>query len=263
MQNRQTEWKEQFDFTEFMDAYGDAEFLFHDWIYPNSFGDFKDKEVCEFGSGPGIQTELIAKNAKIVYAIDLNAIETTRERNKKSNNIKYVEGDIAYVDLGKKFDITYCVGVIQHTENPTKTFENIKKHLKKDGRMIIWCYSREGNFLISYLVEPIRRIFLNKLSRRNLVRVSKVITGLVYVPVYTIYCMKFLRFLPYYNYFINWRKMSFKRNAYNVFDKLNAPITNLISRNTAEQWMNEKEFYNIHISRYAGTSWRLSGNKIR
>ncbi|MFA6319117.1 MAG: hypothetical protein WC943_17025, partial [Elusimicrobiota bacterium] len=70
-----------------------------------------------------------------------------------------------------------------------------------------------------------------------------------------------LRFLPYYEYFENWRILSYSRNMLNVFDKLNAPQTHFIRKERIERWFSPSEFQDIHISPYKGVSWRGSGTK--
>jgi hypothetical protein len=68
-------------------------------------------------------------------------------------------------------------------------------------------------------------------------------------------------FLPFYQYFTRWRKLSFRENLLNIFDKLNAPKTFFIKRETIEKWFNRNDFRKIHISNYLNTSWRASGIK--
>jgi SAM-dependent methyltransferase len=164
------------------------------------------------------------------------------------------------MDLKKQFDIVFCVGVVHHTDNPEKTVENLKKHTKPGGKLILWVYSEEGNFLVQNIVEPFRKLFLENLSRRKLMMLSKSITFMIYLPIYTIYLLP-LRFLPYYQYFENFRKLSFERNHLNVFDKLNAPQVDFINFKRITKWFSEEEFENIHISSYKNVSWRGSGTK--
>tara|TARA_B100000686_G_C16672635_1_gene907359 strand:+ start:380 stop:1150 length:771 start_codon:yes stop_codon:yes gene_type:complete len=256
MQKKQKEWYEQFK------LYQDNElFLFKDWIYPATLEDFRGKDVLECGCGEGQHTSFISPYAKSVTAIDLNTIKIAKERNKNFNNINFTEGDIADIKLKKKFDIVFSVGVIQHTDNPEKTVKNLIEHTMSGGKLIMWVYSKEGNFLVEYLVEPIRKIFLTKIPRKSLVLLSKLITCLMYLPIYSIYLLP-LDFLPFFQYFKNFRKMSFMRNSYNVFDKLNAPQVQFISKSRALNWLPKDKFFNISISEYAGTSWRICGTKL-
>ena len=78
--------------------------------------------------------------------------------------------------------------------------------------------------------------------------------------VHSIYRLP-LMFLPYYEYFENFRRLSFRRNVLNVYDKLNAPQQHFLSRATMESWFNPDEFGDVHLSQYKGVSWRASGTK--
>jgi SAM-dependent methyltransferase len=254
-QVKQAEWREQWSmFTD------NESFLFRDWIYPLKLEDFKDKSVLECGCGGGQHTSFIAPYAREILAVDLNTIEIARKRNKKAKNIRYLEADISTMDLDRKFDIVFSIGVVHHTDAPDKTVANLIRHVKKGGMLILWVYSKEGNFLVENVVEPLRRIFFAKMKRNYLAKLSRVITLLLYLPVYTIYLLPFRR-LPYYEYFTNFRKLSFYRNTLNVFDKLNAPQVEFISRERVEGWLNSNNFEDIHIRPYKGVSWTASGKR--
>jgi hypothetical protein len=137
---------------------------------------------------------------------------------------------------------------------------NLCRHVKPGGKVIVWVYSKEGNLAIDWLVEPFRKVFLKNRSRRFVYAVSTALTALLYPVVYTLYLLP-LTFLPYYEYFQNFRRMSFARNNLNVFDKLNAPQVQLITRERATSWLDSKEFDSVHVSPYKGVSWRVSGRK--
>ncbi len=98
------------------------------------------------------------------------------------------------------------------------------------------------------------------MGRKNILGFSKFITALLYIPVYTIYLLP-LKFLPFYEYFDNFRKVTFYRNTLNVFDKLNAPQVDFISKERIVKWFDEDEFENVDINAYKGVSWSGSGVK--
>lgn len=252
-------WKDQHDFAYEEDRRHD--FLYREWIYPHTYEAFRGKEVLEAGSGPGVQTRLFAECAKRVTAVDKEAIATTQKSTKDlADKIEYVYADIATMNLGRQFDVVNCVGVIHHTDDPAKTFRNLVRHTKAGGLVIIWAYAREGNFLVRAFVEPLRKRFLGHASHATLWRLSFLLNVWMTMARETIYRLP-LRWLPYYEYFQNARRMSFKRNAINIYDKLNAPQTHFISEYEIRSWFNPDEFQDIHISRYAGVSWRASGTK--
>jgi SAM-dependent methyltransferase len=258
IQSKQSEWREQW--TLFAD---DERFLFEEWIAPRTLEDFRDKTVLECGCGGGQHTGFVASVASSITAVDLNAIEVARERNAGFTNIQYLESDIATLDLAERFDVVFCIGVIHHTDDPDRTFDAIYRHCKPGGLVIVWTYSSEGNALVRVIVEPIRALLLTRVPRTMLVRLSEAITALLYPFVYTVYVPRAAAFLPYHEYFANFRRLSFRRNVLNVFDKLNAPQTRFTSRERAEHWFNADRFEegSISIRHYAGVSYSLSGRK--
>ncbi len=259
-QSKQDEWRDQW--TLFAD---DERFLFEEWIAPRTLDDFRGKSVLECGCGGGQHTGFVAPVAASVTAVDLNAVDLARARNARYSNIRYLESDIAALDLDERFDVVFCVGVIHHTDDPDHTFEAIYRHCKPGGLVIVWTYSSEGNALVRFVVEPVRALLLTRLPRTVLARLSEVITALLYPIVYTLYLPRATSSLPYHEYFANFRRLRFRRNVLNVFDKLNAPQTRFTTLETCRSWFHPERFEaaTISIRRYAGVSYSLSGVKRR
>jgi len=256
-QSRSSEWAEQWAM--FSD---DERFLFDEWIRPATTEDFRHKDVLECGCGGGHHTPHMAEVARSVTAVDLNCADLARQRCAGLGNVAFVDADLATMDLGRQYDVVICIGVIHHTDDPDATFRNLYRHCKPGGRVIIWTYSAEGNALVRYGVEPVRKLVLRHLSRKALVAVASVVTALLYPIVYSLYLLP-LKVLPYWEYFANFRRMGFERNMLNVFDKLNAPQTRFTTRAKAGQWMSPERFEpgSISIQPYVGVSWSLVGIK--
>lgn len=255
MQEKQRNWSDQWQ-----EFYDDSLFLFQEWIHPHTLESFRGKTVVDCGCGGGQHLEFVAPYASEVLGIDLNTTDIASRQTQTLRNVQLLEGDLATVKLSKQYDIAYCIGVIQHTAYPDKTFANIKTFVRPGGLVVLWCYAKEGNFLNWAILEPLKRLVILKFPHKVLVGLSWLLTFFLYPIIYTIYLLPFT-FLPYYYYFKNWRKLSFRRNQLNVFDKLNAPITNFITREQVEHWFNRDEFTDIHIDHYNGISWRASGVK--
>lgn len=257
-QAKQHEWADQWS------RFADEErFLFDEWIAPRTLEELRGVRVLECGCGGGQHTAMMASVAAHVTAVDLNALAIARQRNAGRTNVTFVEADIAGLDLAEHFDTAVCIGVIHHTDDPDRTFEAIYRHCRPGGTVIIWTYSAEGNALVRFVVEPIRALFLQWLPRSILVRLSELITALLYPIVYSVYLPKATSFLPYHEYFANFRRLPFRRNVLNVYDKLNAPQTRFTTRETCERWFSAARFEpaTISIRRYAGVSYSLSGVK--
>ena len=259
-QSKQEEWHEQWSL--FRD---EEKFLFEEWIAPLKLEDFRNKAVLECGCGGGQHTSFVAPYAASVTAVDLNTADLARERNRTSPGVRFIEADIASLNLPEQFDIVFCIGVIHHTDDPDKTFASLYRHCKPGGKIAVWTYSAEGNGLVRYLVEPARKLLLRRMPRRALLLLSKVITVLLYPFVYTVYLLPFLSFLPYYEYFKNFRRLTFTRNTLNVFDKLNAPQTRFTTLEKCHEWFDPSLFEadSVSIRKYAGVSYSLVGTKKR
>jgi SAM-dependent methyltransferase len=254
-QAKQGEWHAQWSMLR-----DEERFLFEDWIWPNKLEDLRGKDVLEGGCGGGQHTSFVAEVARSITAVDLNTVDIARERTRRFDNVTFVEADLATMDLGRQFDVVFSIGVIHHTDDPDRTVRNLARHVKPGGRLITWVYSDEGNFLAKRLVEPVRKSFLTHLGRERLLRLSRGITAALYPPVHTLYRLP-LPFLPYYEYFGNFRRLSFERNTLNVFDKLNAPQVQFITRARAESWLPAGDWQDVHVSAYKGVSWRASGTR--
>jgi SAM-dependent methyltransferase len=255
MQEKQHAWFDQW--SRFKD---DSLFLFTEWIAPNRLEDFRGKRVLDAGCGHGHHIRMVAPYAAEVVGVDLNTAAIAQTETTDMSHVKTLDADIAQVNFPEPFDIVYCVGVIHHTDNPDKTFENLKHQTKKGGRLIVWAYSYEGNFLNRTLVEGVKSTILKHSPSSIRLALSYIATILLYPIVWSVYLLP-LPLLPYYEYFSNFRKLSFKRNLLNVFDKLMAPQTAFLKRENIERWFNAQDFTDIHISPYKGVSWRGSGTR--
>jgi SAM-dependent methyltransferase len=236
---------------------------YNDYIKPYTYKKLSNnKEVLDAGSGPGLQATFYAEYAKHVTCVDLEAINTTKEKTKKySHKMTYIKSNIQKMNLKKKFDVVSCVGVIHHTDSPEKTFNNLAKHTKKNGCLIMWVYSKEGNFFVENFIEPLRKKFLVNSSHNTLWSISIFLNILVYFFSHFLYRFPFFRNFPYYRYFKYSRQLSFKRNAINIYDKLNCHQQYFISKDQLLDWYTINNFKKIKISDLNGVSWRVSGIK--
>ncbi len=255
MQEKQSEWAWQWDH-----IYDDNQWLFTEWIYPNTLETFRGHNVLDCGCGGGQHINFVSPYAASITGVDLNALESAAKNTAHLKNVTLKEDDLATMDLRRQFDIAYCIGVLHHTDDPNATFRNIARHVGPGGKVIVWVYSCEGNFWNRWLLEPLKTLIVYHLPRPIVMGLAHMLTSLMYIPIYSIYLVP-LRFLPFFEYFQNWRKLTYRRNLLNVFDKLNAPQTWFITKEQITGWFSSQEFTDIHISPYRGVSWRGSGTK--
>jgi SAM-dependent methyltransferase len=255
-QARQPEWHQQWSL--FRD---DERFLFEEWLAPVTLESLRGQHVLECGCGGGYHTALLASVAAHVTAVDLNTTDIARRRAEGLHNVRFVDADIAAMDLGQQFDYVLCIGVIHHTDDPDRTFESLLRHCRPGGMVVVWTYSAEGNAAVRWIVEPLRRTLLRRLPRRLLLWIGYAVTASLYPLIYSVYRLPGTGHLPYAEYFRNWRRLSFDRNLLNVFDKLNAPQTTFITRRRCMEWLSAERFEpdSVSVRHYCGVSYSLSG----
>jgi hypothetical protein len=128
--------------------------------------------------------------------------------------------------------------------------------VKPGGTLALWVYGREGNLLNRCLVEPAKAALVRFLPRKVVWLLALLLTLWMYLPIYTVYLLP-LRFLPFYEYFQSWRRLPFRRNTLNVFDKLNAPVTHFISRGEIDEWFAGAPFAEVTVTPWRGVSWSI------
>ncbi|MGE0709422.1 MAG: class I SAM-dependent methyltransferase [Planctomycetota bacterium] len=234
-----------------------AEFLLRDWLAPNSLESFAGLRVLEGGCGGGDHTRRVAPHCRELVSVDLNTASLAAELVGPLDNVRFVSGDLATVGFDEPFDVVFSIGVVHHTDDPDATVANLKRLVRPGGRLILWVYSREGNFLVRHLVERPRRLFLRHLPRPAVLGLSWALGAGITPLAHTLYRLP-LSQLPYHAYMGNWRKMSLRRNVSNVFDKLNAPQTQFVSEARARRWADDPDFDLVALSPYMGVSWRLT-----
>ncbi|RKM59488.1 class I SAM-dependent methyltransferase [Butyrivibrio sp. XB500-5] len=115
----------------------------------------KDAKVLEVGSGCGAITGMLSSKAGQVVSCDLSRrrSEINATRNKDCDNVTIHVGNFRDIepDLDKDFDFIFLIGVFEYgqgyigTENPYEKFLlMLKRHLKKDGRIVIAIENRLG-----------------------------------------------------------------------------------------------------------------------
>lgn len=113
----------------------------------------KGATVLEIGGGMGAITSTLCAKANRVVSVELSKrrASTIAARNKNRENLEIIVGNLNDIEFNEKFDYITLIGVLEyaslytHTDNPYIDFlKNIKKYLKKDGKILIAIENKLG-----------------------------------------------------------------------------------------------------------------------
>lgn len=117
------------------------------------------QRVLEAGSGAGRFSEVLLGTGATLFSFDLsNAVEANYQNNGKSPNFNLFQASIYDIPLERaSFDKVMCLGVLQHTPDPDRSFRELVTFVKPGGEIAIDVYAGNWLTLISwkYILRPI------------------------------------------------------------------------------------------------------------
>jgi len=105
--------------------------------------------VLEIGAGGGIWTEFFITQESDVICVD--TCEQVLKGNAKLHpQAKFILADAMAIKLTQKFDLIFVKDVIEHIKNDIKFLQNMNRHLKMGGIILI---TTQNSFSLNYVVE--------------------------------------------------------------------------------------------------------------
>lgn len=100
--------------------------------------------VLEVGSGAGRFTGFAAATGAMVISLDYSqAVEANRATNGHHPNLLIVQGDVYALPVRPgSVDRTMCLGVVQHTPDPARTFQCLADTVRPGGTLAIDVYAK-------------------------------------------------------------------------------------------------------------------------
>jgi SAM-dependent methyltransferase len=119
----------------------------------------KDCVVLEAGSGAGRFTEVLLKTGAKVFSFDLsNAVDANAANNAHKGNLNLFQASIYDIPVREAiFDKVLCLGVLQHTPDPERSFDSLLRYVKPGGEIAVDVYARNLRSLLhwKYALRPI------------------------------------------------------------------------------------------------------------
>jgi len=144
--------------------------------------DLEGQIILEAGCGAGRFTEVLLTTGAVVFSFDYStAVDSNYANNGHDDNLCIFQADIFNIPLREaSFDKVLCLGVLQHTPNPSRAFQNIAKRVRPGGELVIDIYASSFRSLLQwkYLLRPLTR----HLSKRQLYAMTESVVS-VLLPV--------------------------------------------------------------------------------
>ena len=123
--------------------------------------DLRGQHVLEAGSGAGRFTEILLKTGATVFSFDYSsAVDANRLNNGAADNLCLFQADIFRIPLRPRlFDKVLCLGVLQHTPDPSRAFTSLARCVKPGGELVVDVYAQRLTALVSwkYLLRPLTK----------------------------------------------------------------------------------------------------------
>jgi SAM-dependent methyltransferase len=144
----------------------------------------KGKMVLDVGCGMGRFSEIVIKHGGEVVGIDLSyAVESAFDNLGLKANANFMQADVFNLPFKEgSFDYIFSLGVLHHTPDTRKAFEQLPALLKKNGEIAIWVYSNVGFRMKMYnAASGFFRLFTTRMPQKMLYSLCYVAIPLYYV----------------------------------------------------------------------------------
>ena len=106
------------------------------------------KDVLDLGCGTGIHSRHLASRGYMVSGIDISKEMINIAKLKRASNTEFFSGNMTCFSLNKKFDACITmfavIGYLTKNKQVEAYLNSVKKHLKKNGLLILDCWNGLG-----------------------------------------------------------------------------------------------------------------------
>lgn len=214
----------------------------------------RNKNIADVGAGTGRYTLLFQQaGARKILALEpSSAFEILKKNTSDLRNIQCLQADAVNIP-NCKFDLIFCIGVLQFIYDPCPALRAMGRVLGPEGRLFLWVYGKENNRLYLLLLSFFRWI-AGKLSYSKLKRMCFFLE--IPTRLYVFLCRHIN--LPLSKYMINYyAKMDPERRRLIIFDQLNPRIVKYYTKQELKSLLQTCGFKNIKMHHRYGYSWSV------
>jgi SAM-dependent methyltransferase len=198
--------------------------------------------ILEIGCGNGRNIKHVMRSGNPVFTIDISesAYNANRQYD-KTDNVFIVRCDGNKLPFRNgQFDLIFSDHVLRHIPDLDECLKEIERVADKENRIYFNLYSKENNFIMTHIVEPIKKYYLNKIPIGALHLLSNIpalilwsAIKLIYEPILT-NCKGLYKYLPLADHMTFWLRFDYRIIRQTVFDLLHAPFAYYFSGSDIE-----------------------------
>ncbi len=242
-----------------------------EWFAPLTAADVAGRRVLELGCGNGsLLVHMWAWRPVYLEGVDLGESVRSATQNMKAiaqEGWAVVQDDMTAYTAQAPFDIAYSIGVMHHLKVPKAGFDAVIRNVRPGGRFHCWVYAHEGNAVVRWIVDPIRKAscMLPWWVTKYLLATPLVVPYYLYAKtVRALFASPRFGFLPLHDYslWISQRDFAFFRHV--AFDQLVTPQTAYIRRSTVSDWLRnhpDVDQEGTYVIFRNGNSWKFGGRR--
>lgn len=112
---------------------------YNSWIF-GLIRPYLGSTVLEVGAGHGTFTELLARDADRVVAVDLSerCVDQLRARFPDDSGVEVVHGDVDVASARGPFDTVVMINVLEHIEDDDRALRELRASLRPGGMLALW-----------------------------------------------------------------------------------------------------------------------------
>lgn len=242
---------------------------FEEWFAPLTRTEVHGRRVVELGCGGGsLLTHMSTWAPRELIGVDLGSSVGMAERNMAragARDFRIVQHDLVTYRSAPPCDVAYCIGVLHHLKVPHAGFDSVLENTAGGGRFHCWVYAHEGNGVIRWVVDPIRKLasVLPWWFTKYCLATPLVVPYFLYAKTLNALRWPVLRNLPLYDYslWISQRGFSFFRHV--AFDQLVTPQTTYLRKREVEEWLHDERIdpTSTYLIFRNGNSWKFGGRR--
>lgn len=240
---------------------------FEEWLAPLGRSAAEGLRVLELGCGGGnLLVHMAQWHPAELTGVDLGESVAMAERNMKRTgtpNWRVVKSDLTTYSDTNGYDLVYCIGVLHHLKDPRLGFEAVLRNTRSRGRFHCWVYAHEGNGIIRWVVDPLRKVAsaLPWWFTKYAIATPLVVPYFLYAKTLKALRWRLLRKLPLFDYSLWIAERNFLFFRHVAFDQLVTPQTAYLRRAQVEEWLRSEHVLpgSAYIIFRNGNSWKFGG----